>query len=333
MPHISLDIIHYNEAPLAEYSAVVSQRDRQFIALKLSGRYNESNIHHHKYILTHLESISIVNRIKEKFTELADIQVENELDNYFNFDLSRIGFAKYTNLGPLISVQGFLETNVPDYNLGIVVSNNYHLTGQLEIALVYTHPLIKKSFTVFDKWSIADNKKLFSDVTHNIGFQYNNFENRDILLDRIADSVYTQYRKVLEKLFRFMMQARSMTIHQDAIMPVLLDLKNITRTRSSLLKFPDRHDKLRREKNLIEDSIKTLRPHRQQIPFTYLDFLLLISDKQYSNNDFKKLQKDLTASTIYKDLLTTVESFRNEMERAEYEHEQIHTINIIRDLI
>lgn len=199
--------------------------------------------------------------------------------------------------------------------------------------MVYTHPLIKKTFTVFDKWSIGDNKKLFSDVNHIIGFQNNNFENREILLDRIADSVYSQYRKVLEKLLRFMLEARSMTIHQDAIIPVLLDLKNITRSRSSLLKFPERHDKLRREKKLIDQSIKILRRHRQQIPFTYLDFLLLISDKHYSNNDFKKLQKDLTASTIYKDLLITVESFRNEMERAEYEQEQIHTFNNIRDLI
>ena len=178
MPQISLDNIQYNGAPLQEYVAIVRSPNQRFLALRLSDESNENSIQHHKYIITHRESIEIVARIKEKFTELADIQVENELDINFNFDPSKIGFAQYTNLGPIISIEGFHETNIYDYNLGIVVSNNYHLTGQLEIAVVYTHPLLDKTFTIFDKWSAADNKNLFRDVTNSIDPIHDNFNHR-----------------------------------------------------------------------------------------------------------------------------------------------------------
>ena len=66
---------------------------------------------------------------------------------------------------------------------------------------------------------------------------------------------------------------------------------------------------------------------------SYLDFLLLISDKRYSKNDFTKVQEDLTSSMIYKDLLITVDSFGNEMAREEYEHQQILAMRQIEDLI
>lgn len=83
MPQIFLDNIQYNGAPLQEYVAIVRSPNQRFLALRLSDESDENSIQHHKYIITHLESISIVNRIKAKFTELADIQVENELDINF----------------------------------------------------------------------------------------------------------------------------------------------------------------------------------------------------------------------------------------------------------
>ena len=331
MPQIFLDHVLYNGAPLQEYVAIVKEPYNQFLALRLSNQNNKKSIHHHKYIITHDESIKIVSRIKEKFTEIAYIEFQNDLDNYFNFDRSQLEFVKYTSLAPLQEIRDFHGLNIQEYKLGIVVSNNYHLNGQLEIALVYTHPLLDKTFTVFDKWSAADNKNLFRDVTNRIDPMHDNFNHRDILIELIAQSVYTQFTEALGNLHKFVLIASELPIEEQTIIPVLLDLKNMNRSRTSIIANEGRGEKIRTEIFTYEYRIDQM--SRQNNPFTYLDFLLLISFKQYSSDNFKKLQEDLTASKIYKDLLTTVQSFRNDMQKTEYEQEQIHTFNNIRNLI
>ena len=255
----------------------------------------------------------------------------SDLDNYFNFDPSQLEFVKYTSLAPLDEIRDFRGLNIQEYKLGVVVSNNYHLNGQLEIALVYTHPLLDKTFTVFDKLSAADNKKNFSDVTNRIDPMHDNFHHRDILIELIAESVYAQFLAALGNLHQFILIASELPIEQQTIIPVLLDLKNMNRSRTSIKANKVRGEKIKTEISSFKYRIDEM--SRQHNPFTYMDFLLLISFKQYSSNNFKKLQEDLTASKIYKDLLTTVQSFRNEMQKTEYEQEQIHTFNNIRDLI
>lgn len=331
MPQIFLDNIQYNGAPLQEYVAIVRSPNQRFLALRLSDDSDENSIQHHKYIITHRESIEIVTRIKEKFTEIAHIQFQNDLDNYFNFDPSQLEFVKYTSLAPLQELRDFQGLNIQEYKLGIVVSNNYHLNGQLEIALVYTHPLLDKTFTIFDKWSAADNKNLFRDVTNRIDPIHDNFNHRAVLIELIAESVYTQFIAGLRKLHKFILIASELPIEEQTIIPVLLDLKNMNRSRTSIIANKGRGEKIKTEISTYMHRIHEM--SRQHNQFTYLDFLLLISFKQYSRNNFKKLQEDLTASKIYKDLLTTVESFRNEMERAEYEQEQLQMFNTIANLI
>jgi hypothetical protein len=331
MPHISLDYIRYNNEPLQEYIAIVRQRDHHLLSLRLAGNQNENNIQHHKYILSHSESISIIEQIKLRFTEIGDRQYRNNLNNYFDFDLHNTGFVSYKHIGPLNCIQGFQDIENLDFEVGIVVSNNYHLSGQLEIALVYTHPMLHDTFTIFDKWSVSENKKLFSKISNTIQFEYDNFNHREDLLDQIAESAHSQYRKALDKLLHFINKANEFFIPENAILPVLLDIKNITRTRSSILANPARFEKLKREMHQLKRRIRGLVRH--QNPISYLDFLLLISDKRYSQNDFIKVQEDLTSSMIYRDLLITVDSFRNEMAREEYEHEQIRAIRQIEDLI
>ena len=334
MPHISLDTLEYNGAPLKEYVAVVRQRDRQFLSLRLSTDVHESSIQHNKYIVTHSESLEVVKRIVDNFIEIRDIHYQNNLNNYFNFDLHNVGFVSYKHLGPLNHIDGFQDIENLDFEIGIVVSNNYHLSGQLEIALVYTHPFIKNTFTIFDKWSVSENrnKKLFGTISNTIEFEYDNFHHRDELLDRIAESAHSQYRKALDKLLQFIQQTNELLIPENAILPVLLDIKNITRTRSSILTNPARFEKLKREMNQLKQSISGLLRHQNTM--SYLDFLLLISDKRYSqHDDVTKIQEDLTSSMIYKDLLIIVDSFGNEMTREEYEHEQIRAIRQIEDLI
>jgi hypothetical protein len=331
MPQISLDYIHYHNEPLQEYVAIVSSPNQQYLALRLSKQSDEKSIQHHKYIITHDESIKIVSRIKEKFTEIAHIQFQNDLDNYFNFDPSQLEFVKYMSLAPLQEIRDFHGLNIQEYKLAIVVSNNYHLNGQLEIALVYTHPLLDKTFTVFDKWSAADNKNLFRDVTNRINPMHDNFNRRDILIELIAQSVYGQFIEALGNLHKFILIASEVPIEEQTIIPVLLDLKNMNRSRTSIIANKGRGEKIKAEISTYDYRIYQM--SRQNNQFTYLDFLLLISFKQYSSNNFKKLQEDLTASKIYKDLLTTVQSFRNEMQKIEYEREQLQSYNNISNLI
>ena len=331
MPHISLDTIEYNGAPLEEYVAVVRQRDRHFLSLRLSTDVHESSIQHNKYIVTHSESNEVVRRIVDNFTEIRDIHYQNNLNNYFNFDLHNDRFVSYKHLCPLNRIDGFQDIENLDFEIGIVVSNNYHLSGQLEIALVYTHPMLDDTFTIFDKWSVSENKKLFGTISNTIEFEYDNFHHRDELLVRIAESAHSQYRKALDKLLQFIQQANELLIPENAILPVLLDIKNITRTRSSILANPARFKKLKCQMIQLKQSISRLLRH--QNPMSYLDFLLLISDKHYSQRDVTKVQEDLTSSMIYKDLLIIVDSFGNEMTREEYEHEQIRAIRQIEDLM
>lgn len=331
MPHISIDTIEYNGMPLEEYVAVVRQRDHQFLSLRLSGNDNESNIQHNRYIVTHSESLEVVKRIIDNFTEIGDINQQNPLNNYFNFDLHNVGFVSYKHLGPLNHIDGFQDIENLDFEIGIVVSNNYHLSGQLEISLVYTHPMLNDTFTIFDKWSVSENKKVFGTISNTIEFEFENFNHREELLNQIARNAHRQYRKALDKLLRFIQQANELFIPENAILPVLLDIKNITRTRSSILANPARFEKLKREIHQLKQSIRGLLRH--QNPMSYLDFLLLISDKRFSRHDFTKVQEDLTSSMIYKDLLITVDSFGNEMAREEYEYEQIRAMHQIEDLM
>ena len=328
MPQLFLDYLYHNNRPIDEYVKVFDENN-QFISIKENNNSQSS----HTYLVTHQECCHIAFTLHEKFFEICR-NIEPPV--YDHIDLNRraeeIHFSQYFNVGPFDRFDGFQNLNCNEYNIGIIVTNNYHLQGKVEIILGYKHN-ISDYFNVIEKWSPTDNASIFSGINHTINPEVDNFNNRNRheLIEKIVQSALFKFQGAIEELKKFIITGNTFPIDIDRIVPVYLDLKNRNRSRTSLSTNAARKKTISNDIKSSNSLIKRL----NKANYCYTDFLLFISIDRYKldylHTNFDS--SELTASQAYKDLTKKVQAFRNPPFKELYEQEQELAYTNIREIV
>jgi hypothetical protein len=317
MPQLFLDFLYHNNRPINDYVKVFDEND-QFISIKENNGSQAS----HTYLITHHECSGIGFSLHEKFFEICrNIEAPIYDINDLNERIQEIEFSNFFSVGPLNQFDGFQDLNCSDYSIGIIVTNDYHLNGKLEIHLGYKHR-ISTNFNVIEKWATSDKPSIFSAVNNQIDPGVNNFNNRERndLIKSIVQSAFDMFSESIKDLKNFIIAANEFPIDKHKIAPVYLDIKNRNRSKTSLL------TNFARQKTISNDlkTSKLLIDSLNKEDYSYTDFLLLISIDRYKLNYIYSHfnTAELTASTAYKDLVKKVNSFMKPGFKNDYEQEQ-----------
>lgn len=328
MPQLFLDFLYHNNRPINDYVKVFDENN-QFISIKENNRSQAS----HNYLISHHECARIAFSLHEKFFEICrNIEPPVYDIDDLNERIEKIQFSQFFPVGPFNRFEGFQDLNCNDYNIGIIVTNDYHLNGKLEILLGYNHN-ISNNFNVIEKWTASDKPSIFDVVNNRIDPGVNNFNTRERhdLINKIVQSAFDIFSESIEYLKKFIISANTFPIDNHKIAPVYLDLKNRNRSKTSLLTNSAR-------KITISNDLKTsnsLIDRLNKEDYCYTDFLLLISVDRYKLDSIYTHSNtaELTASKAYKDLIKKVDSFRRPQFKDEYEQEQEVAYLSIRDIV
>ncbi len=272
--------------------------------------------------MTHHESSFIAFTLHEKFFEICrNIEPPIYDINDLNSRIEREQFSQLLSVGPFNRFYGFEDLNCNDYFIGIIVTNNYHLMGKMEIHLGYFHR-ISDNFNVIEKWSSTDNPSIFNHLNNHIDPKAENFNNRTSLINNIVESTFDKFKESIEELKKFIIAANTVPIEYDKIVPVYLDLKNRNRSKTSLITNSGRIKTISNDVKSAEKLLKSLDKEN----YFYTDFLILISIDRYKLDHFYTNfnASELTASKAYKDLTKKVHAFadRDPNFKDLYEEEQ-----------
>lgn len=327
MPQLFLDYLYHNNSPINEYVKVFDENN-QFICIKENNGSETS----HTYLVTHRESDRIAFKLHEKFSEIC-WNVEPPLHDFVDFDerKDRRQFYRYLKVSPFNRFNGFENLNCNEYNIGIIVTNEYHLGGKLEIVLGYYHN-ISDSFNVIEKWSPSDNPSIFDEINNQIDPVVENFNTRERheLISNIVQCAFERFRKSIDGLKQFIISANSFPINNENIVPVFLDIKNRNRSKTSLMTNEDRIKQISNDVTSSNSLIERL--HKEN--YCYTDFLLLICIDRFRFNTYNHFNSsELTASRAYRDLKKKVNSFTRPQFKESYEQEQVVAYLNIRDMV
>ena len=317
MPQLFLDFLYHNNRPINDYVKVFDENNR-FISIKENNHSQAS----HTYLITHHECADIAFSLHEKFFEISrNIEPPVYDINDLNNRIEQIEFLNFFPVGPLDRFNGFQDLHCDDYRLGIIVTNDYHLNGKLEIHFGYQHR-ISTNFNVIEKWTASDKPSIFQNVTNQIDPGVNNFNSRERhdLINEIVKSAFEKFSESIEDLKKFIIAANEFPIEKHKIAPVYLDIKNRNRSKTSLMTNSTRQKTISNDlktSTLLIDSLN-------KEDYCYTDFLLLISIDRYKlNYNYSHFNPaELTASTAYKDLKKKVASFGKPGFKNDYEQEQ-----------
>jgi hypothetical protein len=316
----------YHMAVTFDYLQHQNTRIEKLVAVLLEGRYKavklkESSSTSIKYMLTHEEGNQIGLNLLGNFQDMRvlnrdwqamDYEVNHDLRFLREFDLGEIDdFLDYD----------FMENEV---RLTLIIDNLYDLDGQLEISLALSFNEDQK--VILDKWIPWKSKKSFEEITHRIAPEFNNFENRDALINELSNDIFEDFEKSLTRLKEFLRSARQMLINRRQLHAVYLDLKNRNRSITSLTVGNQNMERIKGDLDFV--SLLIRRKHRQE--FTYVDFLALIS-KQYTRFIFENHSDfEISENRSYKALLKLQDAFTDDHNRRLiYEGEQIELLNRI----
>ena len=309
-----------------DYIQHQNTRIEKLVAVLLQGRYKsvklkESTSTSIKYMLTHKEGNQIGLNLLGNFQDMRvlnrdwqamDYEVNHDLRFLREFDLGEIDdFLDYD----------FMENEV---RLTLIIDNLYDLDGQLEISLALSFNEDQK--VILDKWIPWKSKKSFEEITHRIAPEFNNFENRDALINELSNDIFEDFEKSLTRLKEFIEVARQMRINRRQLHAIYLDLKNRNRSITSLTVGNQNMERIKGDLDFVSRLIR--RKHRQE--FTYVDFLALIS-KQYTRFIFENHSDfEISENRSYKALLKLQDAFTDDHNRRlNYEGEQIELLNRI----
>lgn len=328
MPQLFLDFLYHDNRHIEDYVKVFDENN-QFISIK----ENNSSQTSHNYLITHHECTVIAFSLHEKFFEICgNIEAPLYHINDLNNRIREIQFSHYFLVGPFNRFDGFQYLNCNEYNIGIIVTNDYHLNGKLEIILGYYHN-ISDNFNVIEKWSPLDNPSIFRCINNQIDPQVDNFNTRERydLINNIVQSAFEKFSKSIEYLKKFIISANTFPINHEKIVPVYLDIKNRNRSKTSLMTNDDR---IKQIKNDVTGSNSLImRLNREN--YCYTDFLLFISiDRFRFNTMYTHFNSaELTTSRAYKDLIKKVHSFRIPGFKERFEQEQEDAYENIQEMV
>lgn len=328
MPTLYLDYLNHNNVPVHQYVKVIDDQN-QFVSIKENNDSQKS----HTYLVTHQECDHILYDLHRKFNEKCDnLIAPNRHDHELYRALESRQFLRFLPVGSLGDFQDFQDLNCNDFTIGLIITNDYHLNGNLEIHLGYNHS-ISDNFNVIEKWSPSDKPSIFKKVEHQINPVVDNFNRieRSDLIKEIVDSAYNTFVESISQLNHFVSIANDYAINRNQITPIYLDLKNRNRSRTSLKTNKDRIKII--SNDVKESKILIGRYHKEA--YCYTDLLLWISidrHRLYRNYDHFN-DAELTSSQAYKDLVKKVASFSETGLKDEYEHEQTTAYMSIIDLL
>jgi hypothetical protein len=317
MPQITLDYIHYNRQEIPDLVALLM--DGEFTTLKWLDNGNKST----QFIVTHEESVIIVqnllNRINEGYQ--IPIQVFHVLDD--EYQVKRV--IKKHDLSRLNQLSGFDGLIENDVQLSMILDNHYHLDGQLEISLALSFQ--NDEIVIFDKWSPWKSKgHFYNNGTIRIGNNFNNFANRNRLLEGLADEIYNDFENSLADLKGFLLGASNLEVNGDTLKAVYLDLKDRNRSVTSLELSNENKTKISNDLKRVSNYIGRHNDHM----FNYVDFIRIIAISHPQFYYHPQFDFEITTSRAYNSLLKKqkVFSVRDQVKR-NYEQEQLHTLNQI----
>lgn len=327
MPTLYLDHLYHNNDPIHQYIKVFNDQN-EFISLKENNGSQKSQT----FLVTHQECDRIIYDLHSRFSEKCTRLIPPNYNHQeFNRAVDSRQFLRFLPVGSLGDFLDFQELNCIDYTIGLIITNDYHLNGYLEIHLGYSHRVLD-NFNVIEKWTPSDKPSIFKKVENQIVPNVDNFNthHRDKLIREIVDSAYETFCKSIAQLRSFVFIANSNTVDINQITSIYLDLKNRNRSRSSLLTNKDRADRILKDIR-ISDSIIARLPNAH---YCYTDFLLWISIERHelsrSYDNFN--DAELTSSQAYKDLVKKVNSFSHQGLKEAYEREQTDLYRSIVDL-
>lgn len=328
MPTLYLDYLHHNNIPVHQYVKVIDDQN-QFIGIKENNGSQKSQT----YIVTHEECDKILHDLHLKFNERCNNLIAPDLNGHELYPaLDSRQFLRFLPVGSLGDFQDFQDLNCNDFTIGLIITNDYHLNGNVEIHLGYSHS-ISHNFNVIEKWSPSEKPSIFKKVEHEINPAVDNFDRivRRPLITEIVDSAYDTFKKSISQLNGFIVSANTHSINRNQITPIYLDLKNRNRSRTTLKTNKDR---LNRISNDVNES-RILGDMYHKAEYCYTDLLLWISiDRHRLYRNYEHFNDaELTSSQAYKDLVKKVESFSRRGFKEEYEHEQTTAYMSIIDLI
>ena len=328
MPQLFLDFLYHDNRPINDYVKVFDENN-QFISIKENNGSQSS----HNYLITHHECAGIAFSLHEKFFEICrNIEAPVYDINDLNNRIKKIQFSQYFPVGPFNRFNGFQDLNCNEYNIGIIVTNDYHLNGKLEIILGYYHN-ISDNFNVIEKWSPSDKPSIFNIINNQIDPRVDNFNSRerDDLIKNIVQSAFDMFSKSIEYLKKFIISANTFPIDHEKMVPVYLDIKNRNRSKTSLMTNDDRIKQISNDVTSSNSLIELL--NREN--YCYTDFLLLVSIDRFKLNTIYSHfnSAELTASRAYKDLIKKVDSFKRPGFKERFEQEQEVAYLNIREMV
>jgi len=327
MPTLYLDYLYHNNTPIHQYVKVFDDRN-EFISIKENNGSQKSQT----FLVTHEECDRIMYDLHSRFSEKCTRLIPPNYNHQeFNRAIDSRQFLSFLPLGSLGDFLDFEELNCKDYTIGLIITNDYHLNGHLEIHLGYNHR-VSDNFNVIEKWTPLDKPSIFKRVENQIDPNVDNFhpQQRNQLTIDIVESAFEAFCKSIAQLKAFVTIANSYTVDINQITPIYLDLKNRNRSRSSLLTNKDRAERILKDIRISNSLIERMPKNH----YCYTDFLLWISIERHelyrTYDSFNDVE--LTSSQAYKDLVKKVNSFSRPDLKDAYEREQTDSYRSIVDL-
>ena len=319
MPRITLDYVHYNRQEIPDLVALLM--DGEFTTLKWLDNGSKST----KFIVTHEESAIIFQNLLNRFNEVCQLPIQ--VFDVLNDEYQRKRFIKKHDLSQLNQLNGFRGLIENDVQLSLILDNHYHLDGQLEISLAISFQ--NSEIVIFDKWSPWKSKGHFYN-NMSIGTDYNNFANRNILLNDLSDEIYVEFTKSVDELRDFLSGARNLDVNGDTLKAVYLDLKDRNRSLTSLQISADGREKISNDLKRVISYIG----RRNHDMFSYVDFIRIIAISHPQFYFHPQFDFEITTSRAYNSLLKKQKVFsdRDQVKR-NYEAEQVHTLHQIERIL
>ena len=319
MPRITLDYIHYNRQEIPALVALLM--DGEFTTLKWLDNGNKST----NFIITHEESANIFFNLLNRFN--AEHQIPIEVFDVIEDEFQHKRFIRKHDLSRLNRLNGFNELIENDVQLSLILDNHYHLDGQLEISLAISFH--NSEIVIFDKWSPWKSKGRFYDNLR-IGNDFNNFQNRNLLLDDLADEIYNDFAKSVEELREFLSGARNLEIDSNTLKAIYLDLKDRNRSLTSLQLTVEAREKISNDIKRVDSFIG----RRNHQIFSYVDFIRIIAIIHPQFYYHPQFDFEITTSRAYNALLKKLKVFSNRDQiKRNYEEEQLHTLFQIEQIL
>ena len=291
---VTFDQVHYQNHPINDFVALINNGEYNSI------KWRENGINSCKYMVTHAESFKIFQSLVELLNQEyeLDLQFMQVDENNFN----EIRWIEKFDLTRLNQFDDFRNLIDDDVKISIIIDNNYHLDGHLEISIAMTFD--DDRMIIFDKWSPQNAKFCFNEVNIQVDPGYDNFVDRNNLIYSIASVVFNDIRLSLQILKTFLRTAQNFEINRNILKAVYLDIKDRNRSLTNLVLLKENRKKIKEDIDYVNRNYRA-----NANALSYVDFIRVICIPQPEFRYNKKIEFELTASRAYKTLINMTQEF------------------------